>query len=192
MPSTERGHPRKRSMLKTIVIVVLLLIAVPLAVVLALAATKPDTFRVERATAIKAPPEKIFPLINDFHAWEAWSPYEKKDPNMKRTLSGASAGKGAVYEWDGDGNVGAGRMEITESSPSSKLELNLDMLKPLAAHNVVEFTLEPEGDATTVTWAMKGEAPYFAKVIHVFLDMDTMVGSDFEVGLANLKALAEK
>jgi uncharacterized protein YndB with AHSA1/START domain len=192
MPSTERGHPRKRSMLKTIVIVVLLLIAVPLAVVLALAATKPDTFRVERATAIKAPPEKIFPLINDFRSWEAWSPYEKKDPNMKRTLSGAAAGKGAVYEWDGDGNVGAGRMEITESSPSSKLELNLDMLKPLAAHNVVEFTLEPEGDATTVTWAMKGEAPYFAKVIHVFLDMDTMVGSDFEVGLANLKALAEK
>lgn len=179
-------------MLKKIAIVVLLLIAVPLVVILALAATQPDTFRVQRATAIKAPPETIFPLINDFHAWEAWSPYEKKDPNMKRTLSGASAGKGAVYEWDGDGNVGAGRMEITESSPSSKLELNLDMLKPLAAHNVVEFTLEPEGDATTVTWAMKGEAPYFAKVIHVFLDMDTMVGSDFEVGLANLKALAEK
>lgn len=192
MPSTERVQPRKKSMLKTIVIVVLLLIAVPLAVILALAATKPDTFRVERATAIKAPPEKIFPLLNDFHAWEAWSPYEKKDPNMKRTLSGAAAGKGAVYEWDGDGNVGAGRMEITESSPSSKLALNLDMTKPLAAHNVVEFTLEPEGDATTVTWAMKGEAPYFAKIIHVFFDMDSMVGADFEAGLANLKAIAEK
>jgi uncharacterized protein YndB with AHSA1/START domain len=192
MPSTERVQPRKKSMLKTIVIVVLLLIAVPLAVILALAATKPDTFRVERATAIKAPPEKIFPLLNDFHAWEAWSPYEKKDPNMKRTLSGAAAGKGAVYEWDGDGNVGAGRMEITESSPSSKLALNLDMTKPLTTHNVVEFTLEPEGDATTVTWAMKGEAPYFAKIIHVFFDMDSMVGTDFEAGLANLKAIAEK
>jgi uncharacterized protein YndB with AHSA1/START domain len=166
-------------MLKKIAVVVLLLIAVPLVIVVALAATKPDNFRVQRATAIKAPPEKIFPLIDDFHAWEAWSPYEKKDPNMKRTLSGAATGKGAIYEWDGDGNVGAGRMEITESSPSSKVALNLDMTKPLTAHNVVEFTLEPEGDATTVTWSMKGEAPYFAKIIHVFFDMDSMVGADF-------------
>lgn len=179
-------------MLKKIVIVVLLLIAVPLVVILALATTQPDTFRVQRATAIKAPPEKIFPFINDFHAWEAWSPYEKKDPGMKRTLSGAATGKGAIYEWDGDSNVGAGRMEITGSSPSSKVALNLDMIKPLTAHNVVEFTLEPEGDATTVTWSMKGDAPYFAKVIHVFFDMDSMVGTDFEAGLANLKALAEK
>ncbi|MGZ5402746.1 MAG: SRPBCC family protein [Aeromicrobium sp.] len=130
--------------------------------------------------------------MNDFHAWEAWSPYEKKDPGMKRTLSGAATGKGAVYEWDGDSNVGAGRMEITESSPSSKVALNLDMIKPLTAHNVVEFTLQPEGDATTLTWSMKGDAPYFAKVIHVFFDMDSMVGTDFEAGLANLKALAEK
>jgi uncharacterized protein YndB with AHSA1/START domain len=179
-------------MLKKFTSAVLLLIAVALVVVLALAATQPDTFRVQRATAIKAPPEKIFPLINDFHAWGAWSPYEKKDPDMKRTLSGAPAGKGAIYEWDGDSNVGAGRMEITESSPSSKIALNLDMMKPLTAHNVVDFTLEPEGDATTVTWSMKGEAPYFAKIIHLFLDMDAMVGADFEAGLANLKALAEK
>lgn len=179
-------------MLKKIAIVVLLLIAVPLVVILALAATQPDTFRVQRATAIKAPPETIFPLINDFHAWEAWSPYEKKDPGMKRTLSGAATGKGAIYEWDGDSNVGAGRMEITRSSPSSKVALNLDMIKPLTAHNVVEFTLKPEGDATTVTWSMKGDAPYFAKVVHVFFDMDSMVGTDFEAGLANLKALAEK
>ena len=179
-------------MLKRIAVVVLLLITIPLVVILALAATQPDTFRVQRAIAIKAPPEKIFPLINDFHAWGAWSPYEKKDPGMKRTLSGAATGKGAVYEWDGDSNVGAGRMEITESSPSSKVALNLDMIKPLTAHNVVDFTLEPEGDATTVTWAMKGEAPYYAKVIHVFFDIDSMVGADFEAGLANLKAIAEK
>jgi hypothetical protein len=111
---------------------------------------------------------------------------------MKRTYSGAATGKGSVYEWDGDQTVGAGRMEITETAPPSKVTLNLDMIEPFAAHNVVEFTLEPKGETTNVAWTMNGHTPYIAKIVHVFFDMDSMVGKDFETGLANLKALAEK
>jgi uncharacterized protein YndB with AHSA1/START domain len=179
------------SMLKIIGIVVVLAVVL-IAGVFAYAATKPDTFRVQRSTSIKAPPEKIFPLINDFHRWEAWSPYEKKDLAMKKTYSGAPNGKGAVYEWDGDSNVGSGRIEIADATPPSKVMLKLDMIKPFAAHNVVEFTLEPKGDATDVTWAMNGHTPLLAKVVHVFFDMDKMVGGDFDAGLASLKAAAEK
>jgi carbon monoxide dehydrogenase subunit G len=175
-------------MLKIIAIVVVALIAG----VLIFAATKPDIFRVQRAASIKAPPEKIFALINDFHRWDAWSPWEKKDPAMKRTYGGATSGKGAVYAWEGNKDVGQGRMEIAESSPPSKLTLKLDFVKPFEAHNIVAFTLEPRGDATNVTWAMQGDTPYFAKIIHVFINMDDMVGKDFESGLAKLKAAAEK
>ena len=171
------------------IIAILLLVV---GVVLANAATKPDTFRVERTASIKAPPEKIFPLINNFDNWGAWSPYEKKDPAMRRTRSGAASGKGAVYAWDGDRNVGKGRMEIADASPPSKVTLKLDFEKPFEAHNIVNFTMEPKGDATSVTWAMHGPVPYMAKIVHVIFNMDRMVGQDFEAGLANLKALAEK
>jgi carbon monoxide dehydrogenase subunit G len=169
-----------------------ILIVVAVAAVLAYAATKPDVFRVQRSASINAPAEKIFPLINDFHSWTAWSPYEKKDPNMKRTFSGAEKGKGAIYGWEGDSNVGSGRIEITDTSPPNSVNINLDMIKPFEAHNRVVFTLEPRGNTTTVTWTMNGNVPFFAKVIHVFFNMDRMVGGDFEVGLANLKAIAEK
>ena len=175
-------------MLKTIVIV----IGVLLAGLLGWAATKPDTFRVERSATIKAPPDKILPLISDFRNWRAWSPYETLEPGMKRTLSGPASGKGAVYAWEGDKNVGKGRMEIAEASPPSRITLKLDFEKPFAAHNIVNFTMEPKGDATSVTWAMHGPVPYLAKIVHVIFNMDRMVGQDFEVGLANLKALAEK
>jgi hypothetical protein len=168
------------------------IIVVGVAGILAFAATKPDTFRVQRAASIKAPPEKIFPLLNNLRAFALWSPYEKKDPRMQRTYSGAPIGKGAVYELDGDKNVGSGRLAIADSSPSSKVTLRLDMMRPLEAHNLVEFTLEPKGDATNVTWAMNGQVPYVAKIVHVFLNVDRMVGNDFEAGLANLKAIAEK
>jgi uncharacterized protein YndB with AHSA1/START domain len=178
-------------MFKTIAVVVVLLV-VGVAVVLVLAATKPDTFRVQRTTSIKAPPEKIFPLINDFAHWGSWSPYEKKDPAMKRTRSGAANGKGAVYEWDGDKNVGRGRMEITDTSPPSKIVIKLDFIKPFEGHNIAEFTMVPQGDSTNVTWAMYGPTPYFAKIIHVVFNMDSMVGNDFETGLASLKTLTEK
>jgi uncharacterized protein YndB with AHSA1/START domain len=175
-------------MIETTVIIVVVLIAA----VLIYAATKPDTFRVQRSTSIKAPPEKIFSLINDFRSWNAWSPYEKKDPAMKRTLSDVANGKGAVYEWEGDKTVGKGRMEITESSPPSRVTIKLDFVKPFETHNIVEFTLEPKGDSTNVTWAMDGPSPYIAKLMGVFFNMDRMIGKDFETGLGNLKTVAEK
>jgi uncharacterized protein YndB with AHSA1/START domain len=175
-------------MLKTIAIVVLVLIVG----VLVAAATRPDTFRVQRAANINAPPEKIFAFINDFKAWSSWSPWETKDPAMKRTYSATASGKGATYAWEGNKEVGQGRMEIADSIAPSKIVLKLDFLKPFEAHNVVEFTLKPERDATSVTWAMQGDTPYFAKIIHLFINMDSMVGKDFESGLAKLKAAAEK
>ena len=178
-------------MVKTVAIVVVVLLVVPLAAILIFAATKPDTFRVQRATSIKAPPERIFPLIADFHGWGAWSPYEKLDPAMKRTFSGAANGKGAVYEWDSDGKAGKGRMEITDAPAPSKVAIKLDFFKPFEAHNIAEFTLEPRGDSTDITWAMYGPNLYIAKVMSIFFNMDRMIGKDFETGLANLKARAE-
>jgi carbon monoxide dehydrogenase subunit G len=175
-------------MIKTIAIIVVVLVAG----ILILAATKPDSFRVQRATSIKAPPAKIFPYLNDLHNFGAWSPYEKKDPAMKRTFSGPASGKGAVYEWDGDKNVGKGRMEIADTATPSKVVIKLDFVRPFEAHNTVEFTLAPKGDSTDVTWAMQGPVPYVAKIMHVFFDMDSMVGKDFAAGLANLKTVAEK
>ena len=175
-------------MLKTLGII----IAVLIVGILAFAATKPDTFSVQRSTSIKAPPEKVFALINDFKAWGAWSPWEKKDPAMKRTFGAVTSGKGAQYAWEGNKDVGQGSMEITESVPSSKLALKLDFLKPFEAHNFVEFTLAAQGDTTNVTWAMYGPANFLSKLIQVFMSMDSMVGKDFEAGLANLKAAAEK
>ncbi len=175
-------------MFKTIAIVVVVL----LAALLVFAATRPDTFRVQRALGIKAPPEKILPLITDFHRWSSWSPWEKLDPAMKRIHSGAASGKGAVYEWEGNGKVGAGRMEITESSPPSKVVVKLDFIRPFEGHNITEFTLETQGDFTNLTWTMHGPNPYIAKLMQIFFSMDSMVGKDFEAGLAGMKAIAEK
>jgi carbon monoxide dehydrogenase subunit G len=175
-------------MLKKIAVVVLVLIVA----LLLYAATRPDSFRVERSTSIKAPPEKIYALIDDFRGWGAWSPWEKLDPAMKRTYSGAAQGKGAVYEWSGNSQVGSGRMEITGMSAPSQVTIQLDFLKPFEAHNVADFTLEPQGDATHVTWAMHGPSPFMAKLMGVFFNMDKVIGKDFETGLANMKAAAEK
>jgi uncharacterized protein YndB with AHSA1/START domain len=141
---------------------------------------------------VKAPPERIFPLINDFHQWGTWSPYETKDPAMKRTYSGADSGKGAVYAWDGNKNVGSGRMEILEASPPSKIVIKLDFFAPFEAHNTAEFTMLPQGDATSLTWVMHGPLVFMAKVMHVFINMDKMIGKDFEAGLANIKTISEK
>jgi uncharacterized protein YndB with AHSA1/START domain len=158
---------------------------------LVLAAMKPDTFRVERSASIKAPPEKIFAQINDLKAWAAWSPYEKKDPAMKRTFGAVTAGKGAVYEWDGNKNVGRGRMEITDAAPS-RIVIKLDFFEPFEGHNTAEFTMDGAGGATTVTWAMYGPANFVSKLMGVFFNMDKMIGTDFEAGLANLKSITEK
>jgi carbon monoxide dehydrogenase subunit G len=178
-------------MLATLKIVAVLLILV-VGGVLVYAATRPDVFRVQRAASINAPPEKVFALINDFQRWGAWSPWEKKDPAMKRSFGPATSGKGAVYAWEGNKDVGQGRMEIADTVPPSKVRIKLDFLKPFEAHNIVEFALEPQGNATNVTWTMQGALPYLAKIAHLFIDVDGMVGRDFEAGLANLKAASEK
>ena len=167
-------------------------VAVVVAAVLGFAMTKPDSFLVQRTMKIKAPPEKIFPLINDFHSWASWSPWEKLDPAMRRTNSGAAMGQGAVYEWEGNAKVGKGRMEITEVSPPTKVTVKLDFLKPIEGHNIAEFTLEPQGDSTSVTWVMRGPTPFLSKVVQVFISMDSMIGKEFEAGLGNLKSIAEK
>ena len=178
-------------MLKTIAYIVAVLVVI-VAGILIYAATRPDTFRVQRSVSIKAPPDKIYALINDLRLWSGWSPYEKKDPDMKRTFSGAPSGKGAIYEWDGNNNVGKGRMEITDTASPSKVVIKLDFIKPFEGHNTAEFTLEPKGDSTVVTWAMYGSASLMMKVMGIFMNMDNMIGNDFAVGLANLKAVAEK
>ncbi|MDB5394024.1 MAG: polyketide cyclase [Rhodospirillales bacterium] len=172
----------------TIIVVLLLLIAA----IVAFAATRPSTFRIERATRIAAAPEKIYPLVENFHRWVAWSPYEKLDPDLKRTYGGRASGKGAVYAWEGNGKAGAGRMEIIDTAAPAKVTITLDFSRPFVAHNIAEFTMMPEGASTVTTWSMHGPQPLMAKVMTLFFNMDKMVGKDFESGLATLKTAAER
>ncbi|WP_428677517.1 SRPBCC family protein [Reyranella sp.] len=163
-----------------------------IAVILVYAWTRPDAFRVERSTAMNAPAEKIFPYIDGLKRWTEWSPYEGRDPAMKRTYSGAESGKGAVYEWDGNDQVGKGRMEIVDSTPPHRVVIKLDFLKPFEGHNMAELTVEPKGGQTIVTWAMYGPSTFMTKLIGTFMDMDDMIGRDFAAGLAKLKTVVEK
>lgn len=177
-------------MKKALIAIVAALTVIILAL-LGFAATKPDTFRLERSASINAAPEVIFSHLHDFRSWGAWSPWEKLDPALQRSYRGAAIGAGAIYEWKGNSDVGAGRMEIVESVPSSKLNLKLDFIAPFEAHNLTEFTLTPAGEATKITWAMTGPNPFLSKLFSLFFDMDKVVGKDFETGLANLKSVAE-
>ncbi|MDO8976087.1 SRPBCC family protein [Reyranella sp.] len=163
-----------------------------IAVILVYASTRPDSFRVERSTAMNAPPEKIFPYIEGLKRWTEWSPYEGRDPAMKRAYSGADSGKGAVYEWDGNDAVGKGRMEIVDSTPPHRVVIKLDFLKPFEGHNMAELTVEPKGGQTIVTWAMYGPSTFMTKLIGTFMDMDDMIGRDFAAGLAKLRTVVEK
>ncbi|HLZ35666.1 MAG TPA: SRPBCC family protein [Nitrospira sp.] len=172
--------------------IIALVIAVLIVGLLAYAATKPDIFRVQRSSSIKAPAEKIFALINDLRNFNSWNPYEKKDPNMKGNYGGPSSGKGAAYAFEGNKEVGKGSIEITEALPPHKVTMKLNMIHPFEARNIVEFTLQPNADGTNVTWSMYGPLPYIAKIVHLFVDMDNMVGKDFEAGLANLRQVAER
>ncbi|MDC6171124.1 SRPBCC family protein [Paucibacter sp. XJ19-41] len=174
-------------MIKTIALV----IVAALALLLIYAATRPDSFRVERSTRIQAPPEKIYALIHDLKGFNRWNPYEKKDPAIKGQYSAVTAGAGARYGWESD-KVGVGSMEITEVAAPSRVAMKLDFVKPFEAHNQVEFRLRPEGGATQVSWAMQGPSPFVSKLIGVFISMDRMIGQDFEDGLANLKSLVEQ
>lgn len=170
---------------------ILIILAVLVVGVLVAAALQPDTFVISRSARINAPPERIFPLINDLRRFSSWSPFEKHDPDIKQTFSGAASGAGAIYDFDGNAQVGAGRLSITDSAAPSQVTLTLDMRKPMEGHNVVEFQLVPEGDGTRVTWSMHGQSPFISKVLGLFMNMDRMVGGEFEQGLANLKGMAE-
>jgi len=170
---------------------ILLILAGIVAIILVLAALKPATFRVVRSATIEAPPEKIFGLLDDFHNWPAWSPWEKLDPGMQRTHSGTARGVGAKYHWLGNKKVGEGSMEILESTPPLRLKIKLDFIRPFEGHNITEFSLAPTGSATTVTWDMVGPSALMMRVMGLFMNMDQMIGKDFEAGLANLKAQVE-
>jgi len=160
--------------------------------ILGYAATRPSSFSVQRAVTIKAPPEKLFAMIDDFHAWPQWSPWARIDPAMKVTYSGPPSGVGAVYEWSGNSKVGSGRMEIMQTTPSTRVQIQLDFMAPMASHNMAVFTLTPRGDSTTVEWTMSGPLPYAAKLMTIFAPMDKMIGPDFERGLAAMRIVAER
>lgn len=173
------------------VIVIGGVIAVAVVGVLVYASTKPDAFHVERSVRIKADPQAIFPLINDLHRWEAWTPYNK-DPAMKKTYTGSAAGVGARYAWAGDKRVGQGEISIRETLPPHTLVFDLHMIKPFEGRNIASFTLAPDGDGSTrVTWSLEDKHTLMLKTMTIFMDMDTMIGKDFELGLAQLKALVE-
>ena len=174
-------------MIKTTAIIVVAL----LAAFLMFAATRPDTFRITRTIGIKAPPEKIYPLINDLRNHASWGPWEELDPAMKRTFSGSSAGTGAIYAWEGNHSVGKGRIEIADTVAPSRVRMKLDYVEPFEAHNTVEFTLQPGLDATIVTWDLNGSNNFIGKIVSMVFS-ERVVGAMFEKGLAKLKAIAEQ
>jgi len=169
-----------------------LAIAAAVAAVLILAAMQPNSFRVERKIVINAPPEKVFQWLDDPKRTTEWSPWEKKDPAMKKTFSGPARGVGAAYAWDGNNDIGAGRLELTEVDVPRKVVMNLDFIRPMEGHNIAEYLVTPVAGGSEVTWAISGPMPFISKVMCVFMNMDKMIGKDFEAGLADLKTLAEK
>jgi Polyketide cyclase / dehydrase and lipid transport len=174
-------------MFKKILVVVLILAIVAVVVV----QIQPNQFRIERSTTIRASAADVFAQVNDLHKWEAWSPWAKRDPAMKQTYEGPESGVGAISSWSGNKEVGEGRMTITQSQPSELVRIKLEFLKPYKATNVSEFKIQPQGDQSMVTWSMSGENDFMMKAVHLVMNMDKMVGADFEKGLANLKSLAE-
>lgn len=166
-------------------------VAIALVVVLVVASTKADVFHVERSVRIHAKPEAIFPLINDLHRWDAWTPYNK-DPAMQKTYSGSDAGVGARYAWVGNKQVGQGEISIRETQPPHLLVFDLHMIKPFEGRNMATFSLDADGDATQVTWSLDDKHKLMHKVMTIFLNLDKMIGKDFEVGLERLKTVAEQ
>lgn len=174
-------------MIKKILIALVVLIAA-FAVFVSM---QPSTFRIERSASMPAPPDVVFGLVNDFHKWEAWSPWAKLDPNAKNSFEGPNAGAGAIFKWSGNAEVGEGSMTLTESLPNQKIQIRLDFVKPFKDTSIAEFTFKPEGNQTVVTWSMFGENNFISKAFCLFMDMDKMVGGQFEQGLAAMKAAAE-
>lgn len=172
----------KKIGLGLVAVVVLFLIVV---------ATRPGEFRYERSAVINAPPDAVFPLVNDFHSWNGWSPWDKLDPNLKRTFEGPAQGVGAMYGWTGNDDVGEGRMTITDAKANESIKIKLEFIRPFAAVNDTEFTFKPEGAGTKVSWVMSGKNNFMSKAFGLFVDMDKMIGSDFDKGLAQMKQLGE-
>ncbi len=179
-------------MIKKIAMIVGGVLLVGIVVVLSIAMTKPDIFAIERSVSIKAPPEKIFAVIGDFHRAPEWSPWEALDPQMKRSFSGSASGKGAIYSWSGNDEVGEGSMEVLEFNPPTKMVMNLHFVRPMEGDNAVEYVLVPEGEMTKMTWSMRGPNNFCGKVMQVFMNCEAMCGKAFEDGLAKLKAVCEK
>jgi uncharacterized protein YndB with AHSA1/START domain len=175
-------------MLKKIALVLLL----ALAGFAAFVATRPADFRITRSRTVAAPPAAVHAYVNDFQSWPEWSPWEKLDPAMKREISATSSGTGATYHWSGNGDVGEGRMTITDSRPAQSVTLRLEFLKPFAATNTTVFEFAPSGSGTSVTWTMTGRNNFLAKAFCLFVDMDKMVGADFEKGLEALDTATAK
>lgn len=171
-------------------------ILIALAVILVLGflfvATRTNDFRIERKATIAAPPSAIFPLVNDFQQWQTWSPWEKIDPALKRTFSGSPAGVGSVYDWLGNNEVGEGRMTITESKSNEYIRVKMEFLKPFKGLGTTEFVFTPNANGTTVAWSMTGEKGLLGKFMHLVMDMDKMIGGNYDKGLADLKILSEQ
>jgi Polyketide cyclase / dehydrase and lipid transport len=170
---------------------VLIALAVIVVVFIAVVAMQPSEFRVARSAIIRAPVPDVFSQVNDFHSWQAWSPWAKLDPTAKASFEGPRAGAGAVFAWAGNDKIGEGRMTLTESRPSELIRIKLDFVKPMEGTSIAEFTFKPEGDQTAVTWTMTGHNNFIAKAVCLFMNLDKMVGGDFEKGLANLKSVVE-
>ena len=169
-------------------IVVIVLVVVIFCVVVAL---QPSHYHIERAATVNAPAAIVFNQVNDFHKWDAWSPWAKLDSNMKQSYEGAPAGTGAMYSWTGNNQVGQGRMTITDSKPSELVKIKLEFIKPWTATNLTDFIFAPQGNQTSVKWTMDGDNTFMGKAFGLFMNMDKMVGGDFEKGLAQMKAVAE-
>lgn len=179
-------------MIKKILLGAVIVIVVVIAIGCVVVAMQPAHYQVERSATINAPAPVVFAQVNDFHKWEAWSPWAKMDPNMKTTYSGSAAGPGAVYSWVGNSEVGEGRMTIIDSVPSTSVKIKLEFLKPFAATDDTNFMFVTQGSQTHVTWTMAGDKNFLMKGFTLFMNMDKMVGNDFEKGLAQMKAVSEK
>jgi hypothetical protein len=170
---------------------ILIGLAVIIVVLVVVIALQPAHYTVERSATMNAPAGAVFAQVNDFHRWNAWSPWAKLDPSMKQAFEGAPAGPGAIYTWAGNKDVGEGRMTITDSHPNDLVKIKLEFIKPFTATNATDFTFKPQGNQTTVTWTMSGDKNFIAKAFGIFMNMDKMVGGDFEKGLAQMKLIVE-
>ncbi|WP_303827037.1 SRPBCC family protein [Asticcacaulis taihuensis] len=174
------------------IMLIVILVLAALVTFLFVVISKPNNFRMQRSITIKAPAGIVYGHIADFRKWKDWSPWEQLDPSLKRTFSGETSGVGTVYDWDSNGKAGKGRMTIREAAPAHRLLINLDFIKPIPATNSAEFLLQPSGDSTIVTWAMFGPSPFMSKLMGTLMNMDDLIGKDFERGLENLKRLSEQ